>query len=94
MTMVWIILQIQEFPLKNHSAQSLANNLWAFFHKLSSFVRHHFVWVLYLSILDGVFVMCYFCKVPLFSNGIKGCFLYWVLFLLGVSGGAVSCFYS
>ena len=32
--------------------------------------------------------MCDFCKVPLFSNGIKGCFFYWVPFLLGVSDGA------
>ena len=46
----------------------MTNSLWAFFHK----VRHHFLWVLsYLSILGGVFVKCHFCKVPLFSNGIK-----------------------
>ena len=56
------------------------------------FVRHHFLWVSYLSILGGIFVKCHFRKVPLFSNGIKGCFFCWEPFLLGVSDGAVFVF--
>ena len=35
-------------------------------------------WVSYLSISGGAFFMCHFCKVPLFSNGIKGCHFCWV----------------
>ena len=37
--------------------------------------------------------MCHFCKVPLFSNSLNGCFFYWVPFLLGVSDGAVFVFF-
>ena len=36
--------------------------------------------------------MCHFCKAPLFSIGIKGCFFCWVLLLLGVSDGAAFVF--
>ena len=43
----------------------------------------------FLSILGEVFVMSHCCKVPLFSNGIKGCHFCWVQFLLDVSDGAV-----
>ena len=42
-----------------------------FFARWTNFVRHHFSWVLYLSISGGVFVMCHFCKMPLFSNSIN-----------------------
>ena len=34
------------------------------------------------SISGGVFVMCHFCKVPLFSNGIKGCDFCWVYLMV------------
>ena len=44
-----------------------------FFAKCAIFVRHHFLWVSYLSISGGVFVICHFCKVPLFSKSLKGC---------------------
>ena len=64
-----------------------------FFARYAIFVRHHFLWVLYLSILGGVFVICHFCKVPLFSNGIKGCFFCWVPFLLGVFDVGVFVFF-
>ena len=47
----------------------------------------------HLSILGGVFVMCHFCNVPLFSDGIKACFFCWVPFLLGVSDGVVFAFF-
>ena len=58
---------------KIHSAQPLANKwlLGIFFAKCAIAVRHYFLWVLYLSILGGVFVMCHFCKVPLFTNALK-----------------------
>ena len=42
---------------------------------------------LYLSILGEIFVMCHFCKVPLFSSVIKGCLF--CLVPLSVSDGAV-----
>ena len=64
-----------------------------FFARRAIFARHHFLWVLYLSILGRVFVMYHFCKVPLFSNGTKECFFCWVLFLLGLSDGVVFCFF-
>ena len=60
-----------------------------FFASCTIFVRHHFLWASYLSVLGGVFVMCHFCQVTLFSNGIKGCFFCWVLLLMGVSDGSV-----
>ena len=47
----------------------------------------------YLSILGGGFVMCNFCKVPLFSNGIKSCFSCWVPLVLGVFDGAAFGFF-
>ena len=34
-----------------------------------------------------------FCKVPLFSNGIKGCFFCWVPLVLAVFDGAVFGFF-
>ena len=37
--------------------------------------------------------MCNFCKVPLFSNGIKGCFSCWVPLVLGVFDGAAFGFF-
>ena len=74
---------------KNHSAQPLVNDIWAFFASCAIVVRHNFLWVSYLSILGGVFVMCHFCKVPLFSNDITEFFFCRVPFLLGVSDGAV-----
>ena len=43
-----------------------------------SFVRHQFFWLPYLSISSGEFVMCHFCKVQPFSNGMKGCLFCWV----------------
>ena len=44
-----------------------------FFTRVSAaFVRHHFLWMSYLSISRGVFVMCHFCKVPLFQMALKG----------------------
>ena len=36
--------------------------------------------------------MCHFFKVPLFSNGIKACFFWWVPLLLGLCDGAVFVF--
>ena len=64
----WIIQQIQEFHCENQSAQSLANRvIFAhFFASYAIFVRHHFFWVSYLSILGGVFL-----------NGIKVEFIVW-----------------
>ena len=57
------------------------------------FCKAPFFVVPYLSILGGVFVMCHFCKVPLFSHGFKGCFFCWVPFFGGVSDGAfLFCF--
>ena len=50
------------------------------FRKVCQFCKAPFFVI--LSISGGVFVMCYFYKVPLFSNGKKR-----VPFLLGVSGG-------
>ena len=49
-----------------------------FFARCAIFVRHHFLWVSYLSISGVVFVMCHFCKVPLFSNAIKWSHFCWV----------------
>ena len=43
--------------------------LWEYLRMCAIFVRHHILWVLYLFILVGVFVVCHFCKDPLFSNG-------------------------
>ena len=60
-----------------------------FLARCAIFVRHHFMWVSYLSISGGVFVMCHFCEVSLFSNSIKGCFFCWMSLLQGVSDGAV-----
>ena len=37
-------------------------------------LRHHVFWVL--------FVICYFCKVSLFSNDIKGCHFCWVYLMV------------
>ena len=37
--------------------------------------------------------MCHFCKVPFFSNGIKGCFFCWVPFLLGVLSDGAGFFF-
>ena len=65
-----------------------------FFAKVAIFVKHHFFSVSYLSVSGGVFVTCHFCKVPLFSNGFKGCLFWWVSYLLGVSDGDVKVFYS
>ena len=65
-----------------------------FMARCAVFVRRNFLWVLYLPILGGVFVMCQFCKVPLFSNVIKQWFFCSVPFPLGVSYGAVSVFFS
>ena len=53
-----------------------------FFPRCAIFVRHHFLWVSYFSISGGVFVMCQFCKVPLFSNDIKGCHFCWVYLMV------------
>ena len=93
--LVCYILEIEEFTLKNHSAQPLGDNIWQFFGKVCHFCKSPFLWVLYLSTLGGTFVMCHFRKVPLFSYGIKGYFFCWVVFLLGVSDGAVFVlFYS
>ena len=44
-----------------------------FFTSCVIFVRHQFLWVSYLFLSGGLFFMCHFCKVALFSNGIKGC---------------------
>ena len=55
------------------------------------FARCNFLWVPYLSISGGIFLLCYFCcvmryfcKVPLFSNDIMGCLFCWVPSLLDV----------
>ena len=45
--------------------------LGIFFAKRAIAVRHYFLWVSYLPILGGVFVMCHVCKVPLFTNAVK-----------------------
>ena len=45
-----------------------------FFTRCVILVRHNFLWKPYLSISGGVFVMCHFYKMPLFSKSIKGCF--------------------
>ena len=52
------------------------------FARCTIFVRHYFLWVSCLSISSGLSVMCHFCKVPLFSNGIKGCHLCWVYLMI------------
>ena len=59
---------IQEFHFENQSAQSLANRVifGHFFASYAIFVRHHLLWVSYLSILGGVFL-----------NGIKVEFAVW-----------------
>ena len=59
-----------KFNCKNYSAQCLANRvtLGDFFARCAILVRHHFLWVSYLSISGVVFVRCHFCKVPLFSK--------------------------
>ena len=44
-----------------------------FLARYAIFVRHCFLCVTYLSISGGVFVICHFGKVSLFSNGIKEC---------------------
>ena len=56
--------------------------IWAFFRKMFHFCEDHFLWVPYLSISGGVFVMRTFYKVPLFSNGIKGCHFCWVYLMV------------
>ena len=53
-----------------------------FFARCATFVRHHFLWMLYLPISGGVFLMCHFWKVPLFSNGIKGRHFCWVYLMV------------
>ena len=53
-----------------------------FFARSVIFVKHHLFWVSYLSISDGVLVKCHFCKVPLFSNGIKGCHFCWLYLMV------------
>ena len=56
------------------------------------FVRFNFLWVLYLSILGGVFVVCQFWKKSSFSYGIIGGFFRWKPYLLGVSDSGVFVF--
>ena len=46
------------------------------------FCETPFLCVSYLSISGGVFVMCHFCKAPLFSNDIKGCHFCWVYLMV------------
>ena len=46
------------------------------------FLRHHFFGLPYLSISSGVFFMCHFCKVALFSNHIKECHFCWVYLMV------------
>ena len=46
---------------------------WHFFARCDIFARHHFLWMSYLSILGWLFAMCFFYKVPFFSNNIKVC---------------------
>ena len=53
-----------------------------FFAICAIFVRHHFLWVSYLSISGEEFAMCHFCKLQLFSNGIKGCHICWVYMMV------------
>ena len=82
--------------LKIFQLSSWQINFGHFVARCAIFVRHYFLWVLCLSISGGIFVMLHFCKVSLFSNGIKGwlsaqC---WVPFLLGVSDKDVLLFYS
>ena len=40
----------------------------------------NFLWASYLSISRWVFVMCYYFKMPLFSNSIEGYLFCWVPF--------------
>ena len=54
----------------------------AFLRKVCHFLRYHFLRVSYLSISGGVFVMCLFCKAPLFSNDIIGCQFCWVCLMV------------
>ena len=58
---------------KNFFLKITQLNPWHYFASCAIFVRHHFLWLSYLSISGRVFVMCHFYEVPLFSNGIKGC---------------------
>ena len=60
-----------------------------FFARCVIFLRHHFLWASCLCTSGGVYIMCHFYKVPLFSNSIKGCLFCWVSFLLSLSNGAV-----
>ena len=67
----YIYDKLKKFLLKiTYSAQCLANRVTFghFFARCAILVRHHFLWVSYLSISGVVFVTCHFYKVPLFSK--------------------------
>ena len=47
-----------------------------------AFFKAPFFGLPYLSISSGVFFMCHFCKVALFSNHIKECHFCWVYLMV------------
>ena len=74
---------------KNSLSKITQLSLWAFFYNVYHSYKTPFFGVSYLFTLGGVLVMCHFCEVLLFLNHIKGYFLCWVSFLLGVYDSAV-----
>ena len=64
------------------SAQSMENIKFGHSDKVCHFLRHHVLWVTYLSVTGKVFVMYHFCKGPFFSNGIEGCHFWWVFLMV------------
>ena len=71
-------------------------NCGHFFVRCVNFLRHRFCFLclILVCLFQEYFSCAIFCKVPLFSNGIKVCLSCWVSFVLGVSDGAVFVFYS
>ena len=68
--LVWIVLQIKEFSLKNHSAQPLENELWAFFGKVCHFCKASFflglMFVYFRWIMScAIFVRCHYFQMAL-----------------------------
>ena len=74
----WFAVLIQAFQLRLRLSPFWQITSGHFFARCAIFARHHFLCVSYLSISGVVFVLCHFRKVPLFSNGIKGCHFCWV----------------
>ena len=64
------VIYLSLWSAKNSVLKSHDHN---FVRKVCNFCKAPFFGLTYLSISSGVFVMCHFCKVELFSNGIKWC---------------------